>query len=116
MNFTRRELGLLAPALAAAQEKQAPKPKPMLASNVYRFEDLPVKPRGAKQHGADLDAKSHTCYPIDLHHTARGPRLPPHPPHHHVHGDTGMRRSGQLAVPIQGLTTRATAGSVVSVN
>src|ERR1051326_632214 len=94
MNFTRRELGLLAPALAAAQEKQASKPKPMLASNVYRFEDLPVKPSGENKGRAVFDGKTHTGYPIELHITELGPGLAPHAPHHHVHEEIVMVRSG----------------------
>ena len=42
--------------------------------------------------------------------------MAPHAPHHHTHEEILMLRSGQLDVTIQGVTTRASAGSVVYVN
>jgi mannose-6-phosphate isomerase-like protein (cupin superfamily) len=123
MKLTRRDLALLAPAVAAAQsqtKEPAPKkqaaPKPVLSSKVYKFEDLPVKPNGENVGRAVFDGKTHAEYPVELHMTELGPGLAPHPPHHHAHEEVLMLRYGQLDVTIQGVTTRATAGSVVYVN
>ena len=109
--LTRRDLALLAPALAAAQTG-----RPALTSKVYKYEDLPVKPNGANEGRSVLDGKTHTGYPVELHITDLGPGMAPHAPHHHTHEEILMLRSGQLDVTIQGVTTRASAGSVVYVN
>jgi mannose-6-phosphate isomerase-like protein (cupin superfamily) len=115
MKLTRRDLSWLAPALAAAQTKQAT-PKPMLKSKVHKFEDLPVKPNGENRGRAVFDGKTHAGYPVELHITELGPGLAPHAPHHHVHEEVVMLRTGELDVTIEGVTTRATAGSVIYVN
>ncbi|HXK03517.1 MAG TPA: cupin domain-containing protein [Verrucomicrobiae bacterium] len=111
MKLTRRDLALLAPALAAAQT-----PKPTLSSKVYKYGELPVKPNGGNEGRAVLDGRTHTGYPVELHITDLGPGLAPHAPHHHVHEEILMLRFGQLDVTINGATTRASAGSVIYVN
>ena len=117
MKLTRRDLALLAPAVAAAQTqpKQAT-PKPMLTSRVYKFEDLPAKPNGENVGRAVFDGKTHADYPLELHMTELGPGLAPHAPHKHVNEEVLMLRFGQLDVTIEGVTTRASAGSIVYVN
>ena len=123
MKLTRRDLALLAPAAAAAQtqtKESVPKkqaaPKQVLTSNVYKFEELPAKPNGENVGRAVFDGLTHAHYPLELHMTELGPGLAPHAPHHHVHEEVLMLRYGQLDVTIQGVTTRATAGSIVYVN
>ena len=111
MKLSRRDLALLAPAITAAQT-----PKPTLSSKVYKFEDLVVKANGENQGRAVFDGATHTGHPVELHITDLGPGMAPHAPHHHVHEEVLMLRSGQLDVTIEGVTTRATAGSVVYVN
>jgi len=111
MKLSRRELALLAPAIIGAQT-----PKPDLSTKVYKYEDLPVKPNGANEGRAVFDGKTHTGYPVELHITDLGPGMAPHAPHHHIHEEVLMLRSGQLEVTIEGVTTTATAGSVIYVN
>ena len=111
MKLSRRDLALLAPIIAGAQT-----PKPDLSTKVYKYEDLPVKPNGANEGRAVFDGKTHTGYPVELHITDLGPGMAPHAPHHHVHEEVLMLRSGQLEVTIEGVTTTATAGSVIYVN
>ena len=116
MKLSRRDLAVLAPALAAAQTKQASQEKPTLSSKVYGFESLVAKANGANEGRAVFDGKTHTGYPVELHITDLGPGMAPHAPHHHTHEEVLMLRSGQLEVTVSGVTTRATAGSVVYVN
>src|SRR5215471_1990574 len=111
MKLSRRDLALLAPVIAGAQT-----PKPTLSTKVYKYEDLPVKPNGANEGRAVFDGKTHTGYPVELHITDLGPGMAPHAPHHHVHEEVLMLRSGQLEVTIEDVTTTATAGSVIYVN
>ena len=112
MNYSRRELGLVLPALAAAAA--APEGQP-LPSKAFRYEDLPVKVNGQNQSRAVLDGQTHSGFLVELHMTTLGPGQAPHPPHHHVHEEILLLRTGSLDVTIGGRTTRVTAGSVVSV-
>ena len=119
MKISRRQLAALAPALAAAQSKEAKeaKAKPVLPSNCYVYEDLTVKKNEAtgNDQRAVFDGLTHAKYPVELHITSLAPGQMPHAAHHHVHEEAVMLRSGQLDVTIAGKTTRVTAGSVVYV-
>ena len=110
MNYTRRELGLLLPALAAAEPAGEPFP-----SKTYPYGDLPATANGPNRSRPVLDARTHTGFPVELHITTLGPGQAPHPPHHHVHEEILLLRTGILDVTISGQTARVTAGSVVSV-
>jgi mannose-6-phosphate isomerase-like protein (cupin superfamily) len=134
MKMTRRQLAALAPALAAgqsvaagqsatqsaaqsaAQSKDA-KDKPVLPSKCYLYEDMVVKKNAANgnEQRAVFDAVTHGKYPVELHITSLAAGQAPHAPHHHVHEEALMARSGLLDVTIEGKTTRVTAGSVVVV-
>ncbi len=106
MNYSRRDLGLLLPALAAASGQAQSK---VLPSKVYKYEDLPV--RGSSR--AVLNGETHSGFPIELHITELAPGQAPHPPHKHIHEEVLMLRSGMLDATILGETTRVTAGSVL---
>ena len=110
MNYTRRDLGLLLPALAAASGRAQPKALP---SKAFKYEDLLVRGNGPNQSRAVLNGETHSGFPIELHITELGPGQAPHPPHQHVHEELLMLRSGVLDATILGQTTRVTAGSVV---
>ena len=112
MKISRRAMAGLLPALAAAQSKE----KATLSSKAYKFEDLPVKANGQNQSRAVFDGKNHSGFGLELHITEIAPGMAPHPPHHHVHEEALMLRTGQLDVTIAWQTTRVTAGSVVYVN
>jgi quercetin dioxygenase-like cupin family protein len=103
---TRRQLALLLPALAAAQEQPR-----LLPSRVYKFEDLPVKANGQNQGRAVLNGLTHSGFAVEMHLTELGPGLAPHPPHTHVHEELVMLQKGLLDVTISGTTTRLTPGS-----
>lgn len=109
MNYSRRDLGLLVPALAASGAAQ---PK-ALPSKAFKFEDLPVRANGPNQSRAVMSGETHSGFPIEMHITELGPGQSPHPPHKHVHEELLMLQSGTLDATILGQTTRVTAGSVV---
>jgi quercetin dioxygenase-like cupin family protein len=106
VNYSRRDLGLLLPALAAASGQAQSK---VLPSKAYKYEDLPV--RGSSR--AVLNGETHAGFPIEMHITELAPGQAPHPPHQHVHEEVLMLRSGQIDATILGVTTRVTAGSVL---
>ena len=112
MNCSRRDLALLLPAVAAAQE--APK-KPMLPSKTFKYEDLTVKESGQNKQRAVLNGLTHSGFPVEMHLTELGPGQAPHAPHKHVHEEMVMLQTGTLEVTIEGKTTHVTAGSVVFV-
>ena len=107
---TRRQIAMLLPALAAAQEKQA-----ALPSKTFKFEDLPVKENGANKGRAVMNGLLHTGFRIETHLTELGPGMAPHAPHRHVHEEMVMLQTGMLDVTINGETSRITAGSVAFV-
>lgn len=115
MNYSRRDLGMLIPALAAAgcPTGAAAQDKRMLTSRIFKYEDLPVKANGQNKSRDAFDGETHTGYHIDMHLTELGPGQAPHAPHHHAHEELLMLQKGMLDITIGGKTTRVTAGSVV---
>jgi quercetin dioxygenase-like cupin family protein len=107
---SRRQLALLLPALAAAQEKPA-----ALPSKAYPFEELPVKENGPNKGRAVLNGLTHSGYRVEMHLTELGSGMAPHAPHKHVHEEMVMLQSGLLDVTVEGKTTRLTPGSVAFV-
>ena len=110
MNYSRRDLALLIPVLAAAQ--QTPKGLP---SRVFKYDDLPVRVNGENKSRAVMKGETHSGFQIELHMTELGPGQAPHPPHKHVHEELLMLKDGSLDVTISGQTTHVTAGSIVYV-
>ena len=108
MNYSRRDLGLLLPALAAASGAAQAQQK-ALPSKAYKYEDLAV--RGSSR--AVLNGETHAGFPIEMHITELAAGQAPHPPHQHVHEEVLMLRSGMLDATILGQTTRVNAGSVL---
>lgn len=115
MKVTRRHLAALVPALAAAQTKEAKK-RSQLPSQCYKYEDLVVKKNGANESRDVFDGLNRSDFQLDIHMTNLGPGMAPHAPHHHIHEEIVMLRTGELDVTIDGKTTRVTAGSVVYVH
>jgi quercetin dioxygenase-like cupin family protein len=111
MSCSRRDLALLLPALAAAQETK----KPMLPSKAFPFAEMPVKENGQNQQRAVLNGATHSGFAVEMHLTELGPGQAPHATHKHVHEEMVMLQTGLLDVTIEGKTTRLTPGSVAYV-
>lgn len=112
MSYSRRDLSLLLPALAATKLAAQ---KGALPSKTYSFPDLPVKANGKNATRPVFDGETHTGFPIELHETELGPGLAPHPPHHHVHEEMIMMREGTVEVTINGKSAQLGPGSVAFV-
>ena len=112
MDPSRRELGVLIPALfatgAAAQQ-------PAMRSKTYRYEDLPVRTNGANRQRAILQGDLHNGFRVEMHETELAPGQAPHPPHHHVHEEMIMIREGTMEVTISGASSTLGPGSVAFV-
>jgi mannose-6-phosphate isomerase-like protein (cupin superfamily) len=111
MEYSRRDLAVLIPALAAGLPMAAQ--TPVLPTKGYSYEELPVKTNGVNHSRAVLKGATHTGFPIELHMTELGPHAGPHPPHKHVHEELLMIRRGTLEVTMQGKTANYGAGAVV---
>jgi quercetin dioxygenase-like cupin family protein len=111
MNFTRRDLRLLLPALLAgaadAQQKE------VLPSKCYPLDQLPVKTNPATHNETRqiLDGATHDGYPVEVHLTTLPPGNMPHPAHHHVHEEMILIREGTMEVTIMGKSCRLGPGS-----
>jgi mannose-6-phosphate isomerase-like protein (cupin superfamily) len=111
MEFSRRDLGLLLPALAAAGQMQAQ--AAVLPTKAYDYNELPVKASGTNKSRAVLKGTTHTGFPVELHITELGPHAAPHPPHKHVHEELVMIHAGTLEVTMLGKTANYGPGSVI---
>jgi len=113
MNYSRRDFGILLPALAVASVATAQ--TPALPSKTYDFDDLPIRTNGLNKTRAVLDGSTHGGYPVEMHITELAPGLAPHPPHHHAHEEMIMIREGTLEVTISGTSKKLGPGSVAYV-
>lgn len=112
-HFSRRELCLILPALAASTAYAAD--KPVLPSKIYEFKDLAAHTHGPLTTRAVFEGYTHDGFRIALHESDLAPGGMPHPPHHHVHEETFMIREGTLEIRIEGKVSRVGPGGVVYV-
>jgi quercetin dioxygenase-like cupin family protein len=111
VNYSRRDLTLLLPVLAATAAK-AQQDGQILPARAYKYEDLPVKVNKTNRSRAVLKGDTHSGFPIELHMTELDPGQAPHAPHRHVHEEIFLLREGTVDLTISGQTTRLTPGSV----
>ena len=112
MNLSRRDLGLLLPALASVAAGQTP-PKPnILPSKLYHTEQIPYTGDDKKKGRRFFLGTTHTGFNLEMHETILGPGEISHPPHQHVHEEIIVIVEGTIEAHIAGKTDTATAGSV----
>jgi quercetin dioxygenase-like cupin family protein len=112
MSYTRRDLSLLLPVLAAASGAAQ---TPALPSKTYNFADLPVRPNGQNSGRAILNGTTHAGFPVELHMTELAPGAAPHAPHRHLHEEMVMLHQGTLEVTISGRVSTIGPGSAAYV-
>ena len=112
MHFSRRELSLLLPALAATRGAAQ---RSALPSKTFRFEDLAVRSSGPNRMRAVLEGATHGGVPIELQITELAPGEAPHPPHHHVHEEMMLILEGKVEVTIQDHSATLGPGSAAFV-
>jgi mannose-6-phosphate isomerase-like protein (cupin superfamily) len=110
MEYSRRDLSLLLPLLAAAGASAQPATLP---SKAFAYDDIPVKTSGANHSRAVMKGLTHSGFPIELHMTELGPHAAPHPPHKHVHEEIILVRTGAVEVTLLGQTGTYGPGSVI---
>lgn len=112
MQYSRRDLSLLIPLLAAANVRAQ---NAALPSKTYHFDQLQVHTSGENQIRPVLDGETHASVRIELHETELPPGGAPHPPHHHVHEEMILIREGTMEVTIGGHSAKLGPGSVAYV-
>jgi len=110
MNCTRRNLALLLPALAAAQQSASEK-NGALPSKAYPFEQLNGRQTATIKSYQILTGDTHSGYRVDLHESELPGGMAPHAPHKHVHEEMLFIREGEMEVMINGQSTRLGPGS-----
>ncbi len=115
MKYSRRNFGMLLPALAASQ-LSAQESSKRLPSKAFPFESLPTKVNGTNKSHAVLDGETHSGFPVEVHVTELPAGQSPHPPHKHVHEEMFLMQAGILDATVNGKTQRLTPGSVCYVN
>ena len=112
MTFSRRDLALLVPVLAASSAEGQTAPAAKVPSNGFRFEDLPVKQNGPNASRAILNGLTHSDFAIEVHETDLDAGAAPHPPHRHVHEEMVIVVEGTIEFTVNGKSTRLGPGSV----
>lgn len=113
MNYSRRDLRFLLPAIGAAT--LGAQQQNILPSGVFLYDNLPVHVNGENKGRSVLNGETHGGFPVEVHLTELGPGQEPHPPHKHVHEEMVLLEKGILDVTIDGRTSRLTPGSVAYV-
>ncbi|HEU4779385.1 MAG TPA: cupin domain-containing protein [Steroidobacteraceae bacterium] len=117
--MTRREMSFLALGLAAgaiasvtvfAQGTAAPT---RLGSGVYAWESLPVEKTDSGERRAVFDAATATVDRLETHVTTVNAGTGSHAAHRHPDEELVYVREGAIEATINGVTHKATAGSVI---
>jgi mannose-6-phosphate isomerase-like protein (cupin superfamily) len=111
MEFSRRDLAFLIPALAAvgaeAQQQQASP----LPSKAYHNDRIPYE-GGAKKKGRQFfNGATHEGFNLEAHETILGPGTETHSPHKHLHEEIVIVVEGTVDWYLEGRTERVEAGS-----
>ena len=118
MNFSRRDLSFLLPALVAAQASARADAKDVLPSKGYRFEDLPkkVNPETHNESWQVFRGETHDGFKLACHITRLAPGQTSHPPHQHVNEEALFIQEGTVEITIAGVTSRLGPGSVAYIH
>jgi mannose-6-phosphate isomerase-like protein (cupin superfamily) len=126
MKYSRRQLGLLLPALAATaasaqtkgQEKAAAAPAPgveqlpVMKTQAFLYKDIPDTINGKNKSKRMFTAKTHTGFKIESHMSDIAPGEVNHPPHQHLREEMMFIRSGIMELTIAGKPYRLGPGDV----
>jgi len=110
VNISRRELGWLLPAMAAAQGTPT---VATMTSKAYDSDQIPYKGDDKKKGRQFFLAVTHAGFKIECHETVLGPGLETHPPHKHEHEEIMVVTAGTVEANLNGVKQTVRAGSVV---
>jgi len=126
MKYSRRDLGLLFPALAAvtasAQSKGPEKGAaaapvhvedlPVMKTQAFLYKDIPDTISGKNKSKRMFTAKTHTGFKIESHMSDIAPGEVNHPPHQHLREEMMFIRTGTMELTIAGKPYRLGPGDV----
>ena len=130
MKYSRRQLGLLLPALAAAtasaQSKGAKQENvvtnaagappveqlPVMKTQAFLYKDIPDTVNGKNKSKRMFTAKTHTGFKIESHQSDIAPGEVNHPPHQHLREEMMLIREGTMELTIAGKAYRLGPGDV----
>ncbi len=109
MSLSRRDLALLLPALAAAQQQ----PNATLPTKVYHSAQIPYSGDEKKKGRAFFHGANHSGFNLESHETILGPGTQTHAPHKHEHEEIVIVVEGTAEAFMEGKTEVAETGSVI---
>ena len=130
MKYSRRDLGLLIPTLIAAtaalpkelEAQQAAAPAaggadsveklPVMKTQRFGFDEIPVTTNGKNKQRRMFTAKTHTGFKIESHQSDIAPGEVNHPPHQHLREEMMLIREGVMELTIAGKPYRLGPGDV----
>jgi mannose-6-phosphate isomerase-like protein (cupin superfamily) len=129
MKYSRRDLSLLLPALAAAatasaqskgqQKGTAPaaapvrvEELPVMKTQAFLYKDIPDTINGKNRSKRMFTAKTHTGFKIESHMSDIAPGEVNHPPHQHLREEMMFIRTGTMELTISGKPYRLGPGDV----
>lgn len=115
--YSRRDLGLLLPALAAATASaqnadNSVEKLPVLKTRSYLYNELPVTTNGQNKQRRLFTAKTHTGFKMESHQSDIAPGEVNHPPHQHLREEMMLVRIGTMELTISGKPYRLGPGDV----
>ena len=113
MSISRRDLGWLLPALAAARATAQQSTVETMTSKVYPSDRIPYKGDDKKKGRQFFLAATHAGFKIECHETVLGPGLETHPPHKHEHEEIMIVVEGTVEANMEDKKVTVPAGSVV---
>jgi XRE family transcriptional regulator, regulator of sulfur utilization len=113
MKFSRRDLSMLLPALAAASAGAQQKQNGALSSKVYHAAQIPYSGDEKKKGRQFFRGAQHTGFNLESHETILGPGTQTHAPHKHEHEEILFVFEGTVQTLIEGKAENAEAGSVI---
>ena len=128
MKYSRRDLGLLVPALIAAAaavpktldaQQAAPaggadsvEKLSVIKTQRFGYDDLPIQTNGKNKQRRMFTAKTHTGFKIESHMSDIAPGEVNHPPHMHLREEMMLIREGTMELTIAGKPYRLGPGDV----
>lgn len=129
MKYSRRDLGLLLPALAAAGASAqsiasntagsaAPaadnsvEKLPVMKTRAFKYDEIPVTTNGKNTSRRMFTAKTHTGFKMESHSSDIAPGEVNHPPHQHLREEMMLVREGVMELTISGKPYRLGPGDV----
>jgi quercetin dioxygenase-like cupin family protein len=109
--ISRRDLGLLLPALAAAASAQDSGAD--LQTKLYHSKEIPYAGDDQKKGRRFFYGSTHTGYHLEMHETVLGAGTRTHEPHKHEHEEIVIVVEGTVEMYNEGKTEIAETGSVI---